>query len=78
MTTSRSETIIILPSDVMDILLSFDKNKATGPDLISPYLLKNGAAELAPSIAYMFNYSLLICKLPKCLIISLFPFFQLF
>ena len=65
MTTSRLETINILPSDMMDILFSFDINKATGPDLISPVLLKKGAAELAPSIAYMFNYSLLICKLPK-------------
>ena len=47
MTTSRLETINILPSDVMDILFSFDINKATGPDLISPFLLKKGAAELA-------------------------------
>ena len=64
MTTSRLETIHILPSDMMDILLSFDINKATGPHLISPYLLKRGQQSWLPLllICLITRYSYVNCQ----------------
>ena len=47
-TDSRLASINILTSEVQDILLSLDTDKAIGPDHINPFLLKHGATELAP------------------------------
>ena len=64
-TDSRLASINILTSEVQDILLSLDTDKAIGPDHISPFLLKHGATELAPSLARLFNYSLSSCQIPN-------------
>ena len=44
-------------ADVYKVLSSLDVNKAIGPDAISPRILKECAAELAPSISQLFNFS---------------------
>ena len=44
-------------ADVYKVLSSLDLNKAIGPDAISPRILKECAAELAPSISQLFNFS---------------------
>ena len=64
-TDSRLASINILTREVQDILLSLDTDKAIGPDHISPFLLKHGATELAPSLAHLFNYSLSYCQIPN-------------
>ena len=52
-------------ADVYKVLSSLDVNKAIGPDAISPRILKECAAELAPSISQLFNFSLDHGKLPS-------------
>ena len=52
-------------ADVYKVLSSLDVNKAIGPDAISPRILKECAAELAPSISQLFNLSLDHGKLPS-------------
>ena len=41
-----------------EVLLSLDPNKGCGPDNIPGFLLKNTAAEIAPSLCKIFNLSL--------------------
>lgn len=43
---------------VFKVLSTLDVNKAIGPDAISPRILKECAAELAPSILQLFNFTL--------------------
>jgi hypothetical protein len=64
-TDSRLSMIDITVQEVEDVLKSLNTNKATGPDCISPFMLKNGSKELAPSLTRLFNYSLKICKIPQ-------------
>ena len=45
-------------ADVYKVLSTIDVNKANGPDAISPRILKECPAELAPSITQLFNFSL--------------------
>ena len=45
-------------ADVYKVLSTIDVNKANGPDAISPRILKECSAELAPSITQLFNFSL--------------------
>ena len=52
-------------ADVYKVLSSLDVHKAIGPDAISPRILKECAAELAPSISQLFNFSLDHGKLPS-------------
>ena len=52
-------------ADVYKVLSSLDVNKANGPDAISPRILKECAAELAPSVSQLFNFSLVHGKLPS-------------
>ena len=52
-------------ADVYKVLRSIEVNKANGPDAISPRILKECAAELAPSITELFNFSLDRGKLPS-------------
>ena len=39
-------------------------NKSTGPDGISPYILKETAHELSPLLTYLFNRSLATGEVP--------------
>ena len=52
-------------ADVYKVLSSIDVDKENGPYAISPRILKECAAELAPSITQLFNFSLDHGKLPS-------------
>ena len=53
------ESITIYTQDILDVLRHLDVNKAFGPDLISPRLLREGADFLAYPLFIVFNRSLL-------------------
>ena len=61
--TSINE-IVISQEDVMDILKLLDTNKASGPDLVSPKLLKEGASVLSLHLCKLFNTSLMTSSFP--------------
>ena len=50
--------ITITEEDVSDILKTLDTSKASGPDFVSPRLLKEGKWSLARQLATLFNNSL--------------------
>ena len=52
-------------TDVFKVLSTLDANKANGPDAVLPGILKECAAELAPSTTQLFNFSLKNGKLPS-------------
>ncbi|XP_068704053.1 uncharacterized protein [Montipora foliosa] len=54
----KLDSIELTASEVREVLLSLDPNKACGPDNIPGSLLKNTAAEIAPSLCKIFNLSL--------------------
>ena len=64
-TNSRLSSLHILVTEVQDMLLALDTNKSIGPDGISPYFLKWGFQELAPSLVRLFNYSVVTCQIPN-------------
>ena len=64
-TESTVDDLSCSVADVYKVLSSLDVNKANGPDAISPRILKECAAELAPSISQLFNFSLVHGKLPS-------------
>ena len=56
---SRLNSITISEQDVRDVLNNLNVTKASGPDLISPRLLKEGATILSKPLSIIFNRSLL-------------------
>ncbi|XP_068697553.1 uncharacterized protein [Montipora foliosa] len=54
----KLDSIELTASEVREVLLSLDPSKACGPDNIPGSLLKNTAAEIAPSLCKIFNLSL--------------------
>ena len=62
---NKLSNIIITETDVRDVLLSLDTSKATGPDLLNPRLLKEGANELASPLCILFNSSLQLGIFPN-------------
>ena len=52
------DSIVISCQDVKDVLLHLNVTKASGPDLISPRLLREGADILALPYSFIFNRSL--------------------
>ena len=56
--------MVVSEQAVLDVLLSLDITKASGPDKINPRLLKEGARELAPSLVRLFNISVTSCQIP--------------
>ena len=54
-TYERLNRINITSTDVRDILKSLNSSKASGPDLISPRLLKEGAKQLCSPLSNFFN-----------------------
>lgn len=56
--------IAITRLTVQEILQSLDPSKASGPDNISPRVLKQTATSIAPSLARIFNFSLASKKCP--------------
>ena len=55
--------IEVTSQDVLDILLNLNAKKASGPDGISPRVLKEAGNAIAPSLATLLNLSLLTKKL---------------
>ncbi len=56
--------VVFTSANVRKALQNLDVNKAIGPDEISPRVLKHCAAELAPSLAVLFNLSMRSGTLP--------------
>ena len=52
------------PSEVFELLSTLNCCKASGPDMICPCLLKEGAAEISCSLSKLFNKSLQDSVLP--------------
>ncbi len=52
-------------NEISDIIHSIDTSKATGPDGISPRLLREAGNSIVPSLTRLINLSLLQCKIPK-------------
>ena len=59
-------SISITIQDVKDVLRNLNVNKASGPDLISPHLLKEGAIILSWPLSIIFNRSLEQGYFPTC------------
>ena len=57
-TDERWANIIFFPSDIHNILINLDVNKATGPDKIGNFLLKNVADSISEPLCKFFNYSM--------------------
>ena len=49
--------IKVTSSGVVNLLTKLNVNKSSGPDGISPYILKETAHELSPLLTYLFNRS---------------------
>ena len=59
------DCIIITDSDVREAIDQLNPNKAPGPDLISPKLLKEGKHQLITPLRKLFNLSLTMKKFPS-------------
>ena len=59
-----SPTTVSIPG-VTKLLQILNPNKAKGPDGISPYILKTGAIEIGPILAFIFNQSLSTGVIPN-------------
>ena len=57
-TDKTLDSITIEVQDVKDVLENMDRNKAHGPNHVSPCLLKEGAPILSKSLSILFNRSL--------------------
>ena len=57
-TDERSANINFFPSNIYKILINLDVNKATGPDKIGIFLLKNVANSISEPLCKFFNYSI--------------------
>ena len=59
------EHITLKREDIMNLLLSLDKRKATGPDGISNWILKECAEQICEPLLIIFSNSLRQGKIPK-------------
>ena len=57
--------ITIYPEGIQKLLSNLNPHKATGPDGISPRILKELAPELAPILSFIYQTSLNTGKLPQ-------------
>ena len=57
--------LVIPETEILDLLKSIDTSKATGPDGISPRMLKEAATVIYPSFTRIINLSLSFCQVPK-------------
>ena len=64
-TESMVDDLACSVADVFKVLSTLDVNKSNRHDAISPRILKECVAALAPSIALLFNFSLDHGKLPS-------------
>jgi hypothetical protein len=63
--TSILDYIEFSPTEVTDILSSLDPTKASGPDLIHPRLLKEGANQLGLPLSFILNNSIKLGTFPN-------------
>ena len=69
--------IIFSQSGIQHLLSTLDVNKASGPDRISPYILKHCAEELSPVLQVIFTQSLATGTLPPdWLSANIYPVFK--
>lgn len=59
------DSLTATEEDVFDFIKSIDPNKATGPDGISPRLLKEAGHSIVPSLTKLFNLSLTTATVPE-------------
>lgn len=59
------ESITATEQEVLDLLLSLDVSKATGPDGIGPKLLREAGYAIVPSLTRLFNICLNSSKFPQ-------------
>ena len=64
-TDARLGNIEVREQEVLDQLLALDISKASGPDIISPSLLKMAAHSLVPALTYLINMSLWSRSVPR-------------
>ena len=57
--------IVATEDEVLELIMALDTSKATGPDGISPQLLKAAGKEIVPSLTRLINLSLSTCKVPQ-------------
>ena len=57
-TDSRLSNIVLTQNEVSDLLKCIDTSKATGPDSISPKMLKEAGDSIVPSLTRILNISL--------------------
>ena len=57
--------IVITEMEILDLLKSIDTSKATGPDGITPRMLKEAATVIYPSLTKLINLSLNLCQVPR-------------
>ena len=61
-----SEEILCTEDEIFHLLSLLDVTKASGPDGISPKMLKYTAASIAPIVTKIFNLSIISSKIPLC------------
>ena len=59
------ENLLCTVEEVIYLLSTIDPSKASGPDRISARMLRSTASSIAPAITKLFNFSLILGKLPK-------------
>ena len=59
------DSIHVMPSEVLDVLKTLKKGKASGPDGINNRILIESAGQLAPHLCDLFNYSLITGSVPS-------------
>ena len=57
--------MLFTESQILDYLISLDVNKASGPDGISPIMLKRKAHSIAPSLTALFNIFIHLGQFPE-------------
>ena len=57
--------IVIVPDGIEKLLFNLQANKVPGPDGITPRILKETPAEIAPILSIIFQRSLDTCQLPS-------------
>ena len=65
MTEHELSDITVTEAEVLDLLNLIDTSKSTGPDGISPCMLKEAANVIYPSLTRLINLSLQSCKFPR-------------
>jgi len=66
LTPATLNEINVTVNEVLDILMSLDTSKASGPDMISARMLKESARSIAPSLHRLIQLSLTTQYVPQC------------